>query len=148
MDFVTSLTRSKGYDCIFLVVDMLKKMTHLFPVCKDSSAKDTDHVFMRGVFIYQGFLQRIISNRFSKFTSNFWRTIFEATSTKLSFSTAYHPQTNGQSERSNQEIEHYLRLFINYHQSDWDEWLPLAVFTYNDRVHSATKVTLFYADNG
>jgi hypothetical protein len=64
------------------------------------------------------------------------------------YTTAYHPQTNGQSERKNQEIEHYLCLFINYHQSDWHEWLPLAEFVYNDRVHSATKVTPFYADNG
>ena len=67
---------------------------------------------------------------------------------EANYTTAYHPQTNGQSEQTNQEIEHYLRLFINYHQSDWHEWLPLMEFVYNDRVHSATKTTPFFADNG
>lgn len=67
---------------------------------------------------------------------------------KGNFTTAYHPQTNGQSERINQEIEHYLRVFVNYHQNDWHEWIPTAEFVYNDRVHSATKVTPFFADMG
>jgi len=67
---------------------------------------------------------------------------------EANFTTAYHPQTNGQTERTNQETEHYLHLFINYHQSDWHEWLPTAEFAYNDRVHSATKVTPFFADMG
>ena len=67
---------------------------------------------------------------------------------QVNFTTAYHPQTNGSTERVNQEIENYLRIFINYHQSDWDEWLPLAEFAYNDRVHSATGVSPFFADSG
>ena len=64
------------------------------------------------------------------------------------YTTAWHPQTNGQTERVNQEIEHYLRLYINYHQSDWHEWLPMAEFAFNDRIHSATKVSPFYAEYG
>jgi hypothetical protein len=64
------------------------------------------------------------------------------------FTTAYHPQTNGQTERTNQETESYLRIFTSHHQNDWHEWLPLAEFAYNDHEHSATKVTPFFADNG
>ena len=68
MDFVIGLPKSKGYDSIFVVIDMLTKMTHLFPIQKDSSAKDIAHVFMKGVFLYHGLPQRIISDRDSKFT--------------------------------------------------------------------------------
>src|ERR1700753_2167127 len=62
--------------------------------------------------------------------------------------TAYRPNSNGQTERMNQEIEHYLRIYVNYHQSDWSEWLSLAEFAYNDKVHSATKVSPFFLDHG
>ena len=81
MDFVTGLPSSRGYDSIYVVVDMLTKMIHLFPVRKDASAKDIAHVFMKGIFLYHGLPRRIISDRDSKFTSNFWRAIFEATGT-------------------------------------------------------------------
>ena len=87
---------------------MQTKIVHLFPVRKDASAKDIAHVFMKGVFMYHGLPRRIISNCDTNFTSNFWRAIFEATGTKLSFRTAYHPQTNGQTERVNQVIEDML----------------------------------------
>ena len=66
----------------------------------------------------------------------------------MNLTMAHHPQTNRQMEWTNQEIEHYLCTFINYHQNDWHEWLPMMEFTYNDREHSTTKVTPFYADNG
>ena len=101
MDFITSLPKSKVYDSIFVVVDMLTKMCHLFLVHKDATTKDIAQVFMRGVSLYHGLPQRIISDRDSKFTSNFWRAIFEAIGTQLSFSTAYHPQSDGQTERVN-----------------------------------------------
>ena len=66
--------------------------------------------------------------------------------TKLS--TAYHPQTNGQTERLNQDVEQYLRLFVSQRQNDWPEWIACAEFTYNNKVHSATKVSPFYANYG
>ena len=95
MDFVTGLPKSQGYDSIYVVVNMLTKMVNLFPVRKEASAKDITYVFMKGVFMYHGLPRRIVSNRDTKFTSNFWRAIFKAIETKLSFSTAYHPQTDG-----------------------------------------------------
>ena len=64
--------------------------------------------------------------------SRFWQKLQEAMGTQLDFSTAYHPQTNGQTECMNQEIEHYLRLYINYKQNNWHEWLPICKFVYND----------------
>ena len=83
MDFVTGLPTSKGYDSIFVVVDMLKKVAHLFPIKKDSTAMDVAHVFMHGVFLHHGLPRRVISDRDSKFTSNFWKAMFEATGIQL-----------------------------------------------------------------
>ena len=88
---------------------MLTKVAHLIPVCKDHTAKDIAMIFMKQVFVYHGLPQRIISDRDSKFTSNFWKALFEATHTSLAYSMAYHPQTNGQIERVNQIIEDMLR---------------------------------------
>ena len=87
---------------------MLTKVAQTFPIKKDSTAKDVAHVFMHGIFLHHGLPCRIISDRDSKFTSNFWKAIFEATGTQLSFSTAYHPQTDGQIECLNQIIEDML----------------------------------------
>ena len=93
---------------IFIMVEMLTKVAHLFPIRKDSTAKDEAHVFMHGIFLHHGLPCRIISDRDSKFTSNFWKAIFEATGTQISFSTAYHPQIDGQIECLNQIIEDML----------------------------------------
>ena len=101
MDFVIGLPLSKGYDSIFVVVDMLTKVAHLIPVRKDASTKDIAHVFMRGIFVYHGLPRRIIFDRDSKFTSKFWHAIFQAIGTQLSVITAYHPQIDGQTEREN-----------------------------------------------
>ena len=111
MDFVTGLPTSKGYDSIFVVVDMLTNVAHLFLIKKDSTAKDVAHVFMHGVFLHHGLPRCIIFERDSKFTSNFWKAIFEATGTQTSFSTAYHPQTNGQTKHLNQIIEDMLQAY-------------------------------------
>ena len=108
MDFMTGLPTSKGYHSIFVVVDMLTKVAHLFPIKKDSTAKDVAQVFMHGIFLHHGLPRRIILDRDSKFTFNFWKAIFEATGTQLSFSTAYHPQKDGQMERLNQIKEDML----------------------------------------
>src|SRR6201999_3809543 len=91
---------------------------------------------------------KVIHDRGPQYHSRFMKELYKLLGIEGNFTTAYHPQTNGQTERMNQEIEHYLRDFINYHQNDWHEWLPMAEFVYNDREHSATKVTPFYADNG
>ena len=101
MDFITGLPMSRGFDSIFVVVDILTKVAHLFPVQKDYSAKDVAHVFMQGVFLHHGLPRCIILDHESKFTSNFWKALFQATRTKLAFNTAYHPETDGQTEKVN-----------------------------------------------
>lgn len=93
-------------------------------------------------------MQKAIHDQGSQYHSQFMKELYWLLGIEGNFTTAYHPQTNGQTEWMNQEIEHYLWLFINHHQSNWHEWLPLMEFIYNDWEHSATKVILFYANNG
>ena len=83
-----------------------------------------------------------------QFVARFTRELYCLLRIELAPSTAYHPQTNGQTERVNQEMEQFLRLFVNERQDDWDELLPLAEFSYNNHVHSLTQQTPFMADTG
>ena len=80
--------------------------------------------------------------------ADFTQELYRLIGIRLATSTAYHPQTDGQTERVNQELEQYLRLFVNQHQDDWDELLPLREFAYNNHVHSSTQQMPFMVDNG
>ena len=100
------------------------------------------------IFPLHGLPQKITHDRGPQFHSRYMKEIYKLIGIEGNYTTAYHPQTNGQTEQMNQEIEHYLQLYINYKQNDWHEWLPICKFVYNDRVHSATKVTPFFADMG
>ena len=90
----------------------------------------------------------IVSDRDTRFTSNFWAAVMKKLDVKLNMSTAFHPQTDGQSEILNQILEQYLRTFCNYHQDDWLELLPFAKFSYNNSTNASMKMTLFYASYG
>ena len=107
MDFIVRLHECLMYNTIFVVANMLTKMTHSMPVWKDNFAKDIVTIFIKNVFIHHGLPCTIISDRDSKFTS-FWKALFEAISTHLIFSTTYHPQIDDQKNRINQVIEDML----------------------------------------
>ena len=100
---------------------------------------------MKGIFLYHGLPRRIIFDRDSKFTSNFWRAIFEATGTQLSFSTAYHPQTDGQTERVNQIIEDMLRAYCMREPAKWTRYLYLIEFAYNASYQKSIGMSPFKA---
>ena len=102
-----------------------------------------DHVWK-----LHGLPEEIISDRGKEFVSEFTTALYELLGIQAAPSTAYHPQTDGQTERVNQEIETYLRIFVNYRQDDWVEWLPIAEFCYNNRVHSSTGQTPFRINTG
>jgi transposase InsO family protein len=95
-----------------------------------------------------GIPQKIIHDRDPRFVSKYMTDLFQLLGTKQGISTAYHPQTDGQSEWMNQMLEQYLRVFINHRQDDWKEWLPLAEFSYNDSTHTATGQTPFFLNYG
>lgn len=104
-------TVQSGYDSIFVVVDRLTKVAHLIPVKVTFTAMDIAKVFIKEIFRLHGLPRRIVSDRDAKFTSRFWTAFFEAVGTSLNLSTAYHLETDGQTERVNQVIEDILRSY-------------------------------------
>jgi transposase InsO family protein len=90
----------------------------------------------------------IVLDRGPQFASKFWKRLFEVLGVDIRLSTAFHPETDGSTKVTNQVMEQYLRIFCNFKQNDWFQFLPLAEFTYNNSVNSSTKLTPFFADTG
>jgi len=147
MDFIMPLPKSNGYTGILVVVDRLTKMSHFIPIKRDITAIETAEMLMKYIFKNHGLPDKIISDRGSQFAVNVIQEMYKKLNIMVALSTAYHPQTDGQTERVNQDLETYLRLFINHRQDDWAKWLHLAEFAYNNRQHSTTKVSPFMANN-
>lgn len=145
MDFITDLSSSNSYDSIFVVVDRFTKMAHFVPCTKSISGEETAKLFMDNIYRYHGLPKDIISDRGTQFVSRFWRNLFKILKVDIKLSSAFHPQTDGQTERVNQILEQYLRCTINYRQDDWTTVLPLAEFAYNNSTHSSTQQTPFFA---
>ena len=114
-DLVTDLPESNGFTAIIVFVDKLTKMVHLAGCKKEVTAKEYAQIFIDNVFRLHGFLEVIISDRNPHFTGKFWRSLFDLLGTDLRFSTAFHPQTNGQSERMIQTLENFLRPYVERH---------------------------------
>jgi hypothetical protein len=147
-DLITQLPASNGHEAIFVVVDRLTKQAHFAPTQNEVTSLGIARLFRDNVWKHHGLPEEIISDRGTQFVSTFMRELNRLLGIKTSASTAYHPQTDGQTERVNQEIEQYLRLFVNYRQDDWVDWLPLAEFAYNNRVQASTRMTPFMANYG
>lgn len=148
MDFIEQLPKSDKYDTILVVVDRLTKWSIFIPTDNRISSARLAELLIDRVFSQHGLPNSIVSDRGSTFVSKLWRYITEQLGIDLRLSTAYHPQTDGQTERVNQVLEQYLRIFTTYNQDDWSSLLPHASFAYNNSIHSATKLTPFYANFG
>jgi hypothetical protein len=145
MDFVEGLPLSEGVDVILVVVDRFTKYAHFIPLRHPYSAPHVARVFVDLVVKLHGMPHSITSDRDRIFTSNFWKLLFKTLGTKLQFTTAYHPQTDGQSERVNQCLEMFLRCMVQDAPKQWKKWLPLAEFWYNSTVHSSLGCSPFKA---
>jgi hypothetical protein len=148
MDFVTDLPPSRGFDSILVIVDRFTKMGHFIPCNKTVTAEQTANLFIQNILRLHGAPSSIVSDRGVQFTSHFWKSFNNNLGTKLSFSSAFHPETDGQTERLNQTMEQYLRCYTNYTQDDWVDLLPLAEFSYNNSDHASTKQSPFLANYG
>lgn len=148
MDFIVDLPPSDHHTAILVVVDRFTKMAHFIPCAKAVSASKTVSLFMDHIFRLHGLPKEIVSDRGPQFVSRFWKHLFTACGTKISLSSAYHPQSDGQTERVNQILEQYLRCFVDYDQRNWSHLLAHAEFAYNNARHSSTKVSPFYANYG
>jgi hypothetical protein len=149
MDFITDLPESSGCDQLWVVVDRFTKMAHFIPLQKDGkTTEDLARIFAREIWKLHGLPTDIVSDRDSRFTSTTWKAFIGTLGIKPRMSTAFHPQTDGQTERQNQTIEAYLRSFVNHEMDDWVDLLPMAEFAYNNSVTSATGLSPFYANYG
>ncbi|GLB45994.1 putative retrotransposable element tf2 155 kda protein type 1-like [Lyophyllum shimeji] len=131
-----------------VVVDSVGKRAHFIPTHTTCTAMGAANLYRKHVWKLHGLPDAFVSDRGPQFVAEFTRELYRLLGIKLSTSTAYHPQSDGQTERVNQELEQYLRVFCNERQDDWDDLLPEAEFQYNNHVHSATKFTPFMLDTG
>jgi transposase InsO family protein len=149
MDFIVDLPPSpSGDNAILVTVDRFTKMAHFSATKTTADAADVARLFLRDVYRLHGLPADIISDRDKIFRSSFWRHLLSFLGVTPNMSTAFHPQTDGQTERVNQTLEQYLRIFCNYQQDNWQELLPLAEFAYNNSVHASTGMTPFSANHG
>jgi hypothetical protein len=148
MDFIVQMPRSRDCTAILVVVDRMTKMAHFIPTVDEVDAPTTAALFMHRIVALHGLPDDIVTDRGSVFTSSFTRTFLSALGVTQNISTAFHPQTDGQTERTNATLEQYLRCFASYQQDDWFDLLPMAEFSYNNTVHATTKQTPFFALHG
>lgn len=146
MDFITKLPRtSHGYDTIWVVVDRLTKSARFIPVKESFFVDKLAEVYIDEVVKFHGVPTSIISDRDSRFTSRFWQSFQKQLGSKILLSTAYHPQTDGQSERTIQTLEDMLRACVIEFGGCWDKHLSLAEFSYNNNYHSSIKMAPYEA---
>lgn len=141
MDFIDGLPNSRGHTSIFVIVDKLSKYAHFIPLKHPYTATQVSQIFFEEIFKLYGMPESIVCDRDPLFTSQFWRKLFELNGVKFNFSSAYHPQTDGQTEVVNRTVEMYLRCFISSKPKEWVIWLPWSQYCYNTSVHAATKRT-------
>ena len=148
MDFVVQLPPSQGYDAIYVCVDRFTKMAHFVATNSNITAEETADLYLKHIFKSHGLPADIVSHQGSQFVSTFIRRLLDLVEVKGNRSTAYHPQSDGQTERTNQSMEQYLRVYCDYHQDDWSQLLPLAEFVYNNAKSASTGMSPFYANYG
>ena len=148
VDFITKLLVVVGKDAILVVCDRLSKMTHFMATTEGTSAEGLARLFRDNMWKLHRLPESIISDRGSQFTAELTKELNRMLGIEMRLLTAFYPQTDGQMEQMNQELEQYLRFFVEHRQKDWLEWLVSAEFVVNNKVHIATKVSPFMANYG
>jgi hypothetical protein len=146
MDFITKLPLTQGqHDSIWVIVDRLTKSAHFIPIREDYDIKKLGQLYVARIVSLHGSPTSIISDRDSRFTSHLWREMQKHFGSKLHMSTAYHPQTDGQTERTIQTLEDMLRACVLDFGGSWDKYLPLVEFSYNNSYHTSIQCAPFEA---
>jgi hypothetical protein len=146
MDFVTGLPQTqKGNDSIWVIIDRLTKVAHFIPVKTTFGGATLARIYLKEIVRLHGILRKIVSDRGTQFTSKFWMSLQQAMGTKLDFSTAYHPQSDGHTERVNKVLEDLLRAGVLAFDRNWESSLPYAEFSYNNNHQASIKMSPFEA---
>ncbi|GJS11273.1 putative reverse transcriptase domain-containing protein [Tanacetum coccineum] len=149
MDFITKLPKSsQGFDTIWVIVDRLTKSAHFLPIRENDPLDKLARLYLNRIVARHGIPASIICDRDGRFTSNFWRSFQKALGTDISMSTAYHPETDGQSERTIQTLEDMLRACVIDFGKGWVKHFPLAEFSYNNSYHASIKAAPYEAFYG
>ncbi|KAH9657886.1 Endonuclease [Citrus sinensis] len=143
MDFITSLPKSEGCGSIMVVVDRYSKYATFIAAPVDCKADEAARLFVKHIVKFWGVPKSIVNDRDPRFTGRFWTELFKMLGTDLKFSTSFHPQTDGQTERINGLLEMYLRHYVSAHQRDWAKLLDIAQFSYNLQRSEATGKSPF-----
>ncbi|GAU42021.1 hypothetical protein TSUD_90550 [Trifolium subterraneum] len=143
IDFITGLPKSRGYEAVLVVVDRLSKYSHFILLKHPYTAKSIAEIFVKEIVRLHGIPQSVVSDRDPLFVSNFWMELFKLQGTKLKMSSAYHPETDGQTEVINRCLESYLRCFASDQPKMWSHWISWSEFWYNTTFHVSIGKTPF-----
>ena len=151
MDFIVDLPICKRYGRnfrhILVIVDRLSKTKRFIPM-ETMDVEEVVKAFLEWIWRLEGYPRSIVSDRGKQFVAHFWRRLCQRIGTKPKFSTAFHPETDGQTERANLGLKQYLRAYVNYEQDDWVDFLPMAEFEANAAANESTKIAPFMATKG
>ena len=149
MNFIVALLPiHTGYNAIIVFINKFSKRGYFIATHTSVTAPEVARIFFHNIFKNHGLPQAIISDRDPRFTSKFWQALFKLCQTQLKMSTAFYPQTDGQTERMNRTLEEMLRIYTIYAQDRWDERLPALEFVYNNSKNATTGKTPFEIDTG
>src|SRR6266436_4395547 len=148
MDFIEQLPASEDFSTILVVVDRLMKQVIFIPSHNTMNALQVVQLFLTHVYSKHGVLSHITSDQGSEFILHFFRSLGKLLQMRLHFTSGYHPEGDGQTERANQVLEQYLQGYTNYQQDDWVTLLPMAEFAYNNATNATTGVSPFFANKG
>ena len=148
VDFITKLPMSKDYDSILVVCDRFSKMSYFVTTTEKTMVEGLVRLFRDNVWKLHGLLESVILNRGPQFAAGLTKKLNKMLGIETKLLMAYYPQTDGQTERTNQELEQYLRIYINHRQNNWSEWLATAEFAFNNKVHIVTKTSPFQVNYG
>ena len=148
VDLITQLPKSQGYDAIIVFTDHFSKQIHALPCMTAINAETVADIYYREIFRLHGLPLQFVSDRGPQFGSQLLTSLLNRLGIRSNLTTSYNPQANGQTERANQEVEKYLRLYVANQQDDWATHLPMAEFVINSRVHTAHGLSPFEAIYG
>jgi len=146
IDFIWELPESGGYNSIMVAVDSAGKCSHFVETVTTVTTAGVANLYLQNVWKLHGLPQKVVLDRGPQFVATFMKELYQLLGIDAATSTAYHPQTDGQMEQVNQELEQYLQIFVGERQDDWYTLLSLVEFSYNHHIHSSTQQTPFLLD--